>query len=169
VSGDEVRTAVMDTSVLINFAIVDRIGLLGALERLRFVVPGEVLREVKRPEQRKRVSVALRAGALHEVSLDQTSELARFARFRKQMKLGEAACLALAVSRNWLFVCDEGRIVRSEATKLLGPSGLLNTPGLFLLAIRAGCWTVDEADRAKAVLEENRYRMQFGSFRELLR
>lgn len=164
----ETRTAVMDTSVLINFAIVDRIGLLGSLESLRFVVPREVLAEVRRPEQRKRVRAALRDGALHEVALDQPSELALFAGFRDKMGLGEAACLAIAVSRDWLFACDEGRIVRSEATKLLGPDGLLNTPGLFLLAIRRGCWTVDDADRAKAILEENRYRMRFGSFRELL-
>ena len=62
-SGGEVRTAVMDTSVLINLAILDCMGLLGAFERLRFVVPGEVLGEVRRPEQRKRVRAALRAGA----------------------------------------------------------------------------------------------------------
>lgn len=167
-SGEEIRTAIMDTSVLINFAILDRIGLLGALERLRIAVPGEVLFEVKRPEQKKRVRAALKAGSLHEVALDQPPELAQFARFRKKMGLGEAACLALAASRGWLFTCDEGGVVRSEAKKLLGSDRLLNTPGLFLLAIRTGCWTVDEADKAKAVLEENRYRMQFGSFRELL-
>lgn len=109
----------MDTSVLINFAIVDRIGLLGSLESLRFVMPREVLAEVRRPEQRKRVRAALRAGALQEVVLDQPSELVRFAGFRDKMGLGEAACLAIAVSRDWLFACDEGRIVRSEATKLL--------------------------------------------------
>lgn len=164
----EIRTAVMDTSVLINFAIVDRIGLLGCLESLRFVVPREVLSEVRQPEQRKRVRAALKGGALHEVALDQPAELVRFAGLRNRMGLGEAACLALAVSRGWLFACDEGRIVRSEATKLLGPDGLLNTPGLCLLAIRRGFWTVDEADRAKAILEQNRYRMRFGSFRELL-
>jgi len=56
----------MDTSVLINFAILDRIGLLGALERLRVVVPGEVLFEVKRPEQKKRVRAALKAGKKDE-------------------------------------------------------------------------------------------------------
>lgn len=162
------RTAVMDTSVLINFAVLDRIGLLGTLEGLQFVVPGEVLGELKRPDQRKRVHTALTAGTLREVVLDQPQELALLARFRRQMQLGESACLALAVSRGWLFACDERRVVRSEATRLLGPEGLLNTPGLFLLAIRRGCWTVDEADQAKAALEANRYRMRFSSFRELL-
>ncbi|MES1240131.1 MAG: hypothetical protein ABUT39_00790 [Acidobacteriota bacterium] len=158
----------MDASVLINLAIVDRIGLLATLEGLQFVVPGEALFEVKSPEQRTRVCAGLTAGDLREVVLDQPQELSLFARFRQRMDIGESACLALAVSRSWLFACDERGFVRSEATKLLGAEGLLNTPGLFLLALRKGCWTVDEADQAKAILEENRYRMRFKSFRELL-
>jgi predicted nucleic acid-binding protein len=168
VSGGELRTVVVDTSVLINLAILDQIVLLGALEGLRFVVPDEVLAEVKKPEQKRRVRGALQAGTLLKVALDQPAMLDRFARLRKQMKLGEAACLALAAERGWLFACDEGRIVRSEAKRLLGPDRLLNTPGLFLLAIRTGYWTVDEADEAKTELEKNRYQMQFSSFRELL-
>lgn len=63
-SGDEVRTVVVDTSVMINLAILDRIGLLGILERFRFVVPGEVVAEVRRAEQRKRVRTALETGLL---------------------------------------------------------------------------------------------------------
>ena len=162
------RIVVMDTSVLINLAIVERIGLLATLEGLRFVVPGEVLFEVKKPEQRDRVCAGIKTGALHEVVLDQPQELSLFARFRQRMGIGESACLALAASRSWIFACDEEGIVRNEATKILGTEGLLNTPGLFLLAIQRGCWTVDEADQAKAALEENRYRMRFKSFRELL-
>lgn len=167
-SGDERLTAVMDTSVLINLAILDRIGLLGSVRRLRFVVPAEVLVEVQRAEQKKRVRAALEARILFKVALDEPSLLDRFASLRKQMKLGEAACLALAAEKGWLFVCDEKGRVRSEARRLLGPDRLLNTAGLFLLAIRTGYWTVDEADEAKAALESNRYRMEIGSFRELL-
>ncbi len=94
--------------------------------------------------------------------------LDRFAGFRRQMKAGEAACLAFAVENGCLFACDEGRIVRSEARRLLGLNRILNTPGVFVLGIRAGYWTVDEADEAKSVLEKNRFRMKFSSFRELL-
>ena len=159
----------MDTSVLINLAILDRIGLLGALTQLRFVIPGEVLAEVTKPQQRRRVAKALEAGLLEEVALDEPEPLARFAALRKQMKLGEAACLALAVAKGWLFACDEGRVVRRKATRLLGKNRLLNTPGLFLLGIRTGFWTVDQADEAKAVLEAHRYRLKFGSFWELIR
>jgi predicted nucleic acid-binding protein len=169
VSGDRRHTVVVDTSVLINLAIVDRIGLLGALKRLQFVIPGEVLAEVKRPQQQRRVAKALEAGLLEEVALNEPEPLASFAAFRKQMKIGEAACLALAVAKGWLFACDEGRVVRREATRLLGKNRLLNTPGLFLLGIRTGYWTVNQADEAKAVLEAHRYRLKFGSFRELLR
>ena len=112
---------------------------------------------------------ALEAGLLDEVALDEPEPLARFASFRMQMKIGEAACLALAATKGWFFACDEGRVVRREAVRLLGKNRLLNTPGLFLLGIRTGYWTVDQADEAKAVLEAHRYRMKFGSFRELLR
>lgn len=167
-SGGQPQTVVVDTSVLINLAILDRIGLLGALELLRFVVPPDVLTEVKRPEQKKRVRAALQTGILREVALDQPLELAQLVTFRKQMKMGEAACLTLATSRGWLFACDEKRSVRSEAKRLLGADRLLNTPGLFLLAIQTGYWTVDEAEEARAVLDKNRYRMEVGPFRELL-
>ena len=167
-SGSEPETVVVDTSVLINLTILHRLELFGALDRLRFVIPAEVLAEVKKPDQKSLVRTALEVGVLQVASLDQPSELAQLFMFRKQMKLGEAACLALAASRGWLFACDEKRSVRSEAKRLLGSDRLLNTPGLFLLAIRSGYWTVDEAEEARAVLEENRYRMDIGPFRELL-
>jgi predicted nucleic acid-binding protein len=154
--------------VLINLAILDRLDLFGALDRMRFVIPAEVLAEVKKPDQKSRLRTALEVGYLQEVSLDQPSELSQLLTFRKQMKMGEASCLTLAVSRGWLFACDEKRIVRSEAKRLLGPDRILNTPGLFLLAIRTGYWTAEEAEEARAVLEENRYRMEIGPFRELL-
>lgn len=167
-SESEPETAVVDTSVLINLAILNRLNLFGALDRLRFVIPAEVSAEVKKPDQKSRVGAALEAGYLQEVSLDQPSELSQLFTFRRQMKMGEAACLTLAVSRGWIFVCDEKRIVRSEAKRLLGPDRILNTPGLFLLAIRTGYWTAEEAEEERTVLEENHYRMEIGSFRELL-
>lgn len=78
------RIVVMDTSVLINLAIVERIGLLATLEGLRFVIPGEVLFEVKKPEERDRVCAGIKIGALQEVVLDQPQELSLFARFRQR-------------------------------------------------------------------------------------
>ena len=45
---------------------------------------------------------------------------------------------------------------------------ILNTPGILLLAIRAGLLSVDEADGLKARLETHRYRMKFDAFRDVL-
>ena len=45
---------------------------------------------------------------------------------------------------------------------------MLNTSVILALAIRAGILTVDDADHAKAVLEEHRFIMSFASFRDIL-
>jgi predicted nucleic acid-binding protein len=84
------------------------------------------------------------------------------------MGQGEAACLALAESRGWLIASDERRRFRREVFARLGEGRLVTTAGLFVLAIRAGILTVEEADQMKAVLEQRRFRMTFASFRDVL-
>jgi predicted nucleic acid-binding protein len=81
---------------------------------------------------------------------------------------GEAACLALAESRGWLVASDEKRRFRREVLALLGSGRLVTTPGLFVLAIRAGGISVQEADEVKAVLERHRFRMGFRSLCEVI-
>jgi hypothetical protein len=76
--------------------------------------------------------------------------------------------LALAARSSALVASDEKRQFLREAQRRLGPGRILNTPGLFLLAIRRGALTVEEADAAKAVLERHRFQMTFKSFRELV-
>jgi hypothetical protein len=56
----------------------------------------------------------------------------------------------------------------SRSAIRLGSGRILNTPGLYLLCIRSGLITVEEADAAKATLEQRRFRMVFASFRDLL-
>jgi predicted nucleic acid-binding protein len=82
--------------------------------------------------------------------------------------MGEAACLALAVHRGALVASDEKRAFKREAETRLGPGRILNTPGLFLIGIRRGLLTVEEADDLKRALESKRFRMKFDSFRELI-
>jgi predicted nucleic acid-binding protein len=160
------RLVLTDANVLINFAQVDRLDLLGALPDLDFRAPGEVLAEVIR--ERARVEDALRRGDLRELLLEETRELALFVDLRQIMGMGEAACLAMAVHRGALIASDEKRVFKRETEARLGPGRLLNTPGLLLLAIRRGLLTVDEADDLKRDLEARRFRMTFGSFRELI-
>jgi predicted nucleic acid-binding protein len=84
------------------------------------------------------------------------------------MGMGEAACLALAVSQRAWIASDEKRVFRREAEARLGPGSILNTPGLLLLGIRRGFLTVEEADELKTVLAAKRFRMKLESFRELV-
>lgn len=168
----EAKTIVLaDTSVLLNLAIVDRLDLLGALRDHRFRVPGEVVAEVRRPELRRRLKQALQEGHLTEIQLTGVALIDHYRRLHRGLALGpgESACLALAHQRRWIVASDERGLFRREARRLLGEGRLLNTPGLFLLAIRHDYWTASEADEAKDVLERNRFRMPIRSFDELMR
>jgi predicted nucleic acid-binding protein len=84
------------------------------------------------------------------------------------MGRGEAACLAMAEARGWLVASDEKRRFRREVIARLGEGRLVTTAGLFVMAIRAGTLSVEEADQAKEVLQRYRFRMTFRSFRDLL-
>ena len=162
------QTVLVDTCVLLNLAFARRLEILGALTGIEFRVPEEALAEVLGARERRAVQEVLGAGFLHLTKLVEPEDLAVFADLRQLMGAGEAACLALAIRDQTLVASDEKRRFLREAEKRLGPGRILNTPGLFLLAIRQGGMTVDEADEAKAVLERHRFRMSFASFRELV-
>ncbi len=63
---------------------------------------------------------------------------------------------------------DEKRRFRREAVGRIGADRILGTADLYIRAIRAGLIAVDEADADKAMLEDRRFKMPFGSFRELV-
>jgi hypothetical protein len=95
-------------------------------------------------------------------------ELAAYAELRRMMGREEAACLAMAEARGWLVASDEKRRFRREVIARLGEGRLVTTAGIFVMAIRAGTLSVEEADQAKEVLQRYRFRMTFRSFRDLL-
>lgn len=66
-----------------------------------------------------------------------------------------------------VLATDDGRMQR-EIRDRLGSNHLVSTPGILLAAIRTGRITVHDADRCKALLAENRFRMSFTSFRDRL-
>ena len=84
------------------------------------------------------------------------------------MGIGEAACLSLAQCRGWLIASDEKRKFYREAIARLGTGRLLNTAGILLHAIKLGVITIEEADHAKSLLELRKFKMNFGSFRDIL-
>ena len=159
---------VTDANILINLIHVERLELLGVLSAYRFVVPDHVAVEITIPEQQQQLQGALDRHDLAQESLTTPEELALYAELHRVMGQGEAACLALAESRGWLIASDERRRFRREVFARLGEGRLVTTAGLFVLAIRAGILTVEEADQMKAVLEQRRFRMTFASFRDVL-
>lgn len=162
------RKVVVDTSVLINFLVLDRLDLLGALGGLAFLLPGEVVAEVQRAEQRVALQFGVKAGWLATTELQEPEELRRFTEYRTTLDSGESACLAIAQTRRWLIACDEKGAFRRKATAALGIQRILTTPGLLLRALKQGLISVEEADLGKALLERRKFRMAFGSFRDLL-
>ncbi len=164
----KVQVVATDANILINLIHIGRLSILGSLAQFEFVVPDEVVAEILNEEQSAALRAAIDASHLARVGFQDTEELSAFAALASFLGKGESACLALAQQRGWWVASDEGGAFRREAQQRLGPGRLVNTPGLLLSAIRAGVLTVEEADQAKAVLEQHRFRVTFKSFRDLL-
>lgn len=164
------RTPVVatDANIVINFIHVGMLGALPAMVDMDFVVADEVYEEITRPDQRQVLDAALTAGAWTRESLTEPAALEVFAELAVKMGRGEAASLALAVTRGCFVASDERKVFLREARQRLGAGRIINTPGLLVLAIRRGTLTVVDADRAKKVLEAGNFRMKFGSFADLL-
>ena len=129
----------------------------------------EVIIEITDVAQSELVQGAISSGSLGEVQLDSIPELQVYAQLVRTLGSGEAACLALAESRGWLIASDEKRKFYREAMVRLGQDRIINTAGILLKAIRLNVLNVDEADEAKALLEQRRFTMKFASFRDLLK
>jgi predicted nucleic acid-binding protein len=162
------RVVVTDTAVLINLIHVARLDLLGSLVAYEFVVPPEVEAELVVPDQVAALDQAIDAGHLTRLSFSGTSELELFVEFARVLGNGESACLAMAEVRGWYVASDERRRFRRLAEERIGRDRILNTPGLYLAAIRGGLLTVDQADHDKRMLEARRFKMRFASFRDVL-
>jgi predicted nucleic acid-binding protein len=157
-----------DACVLINLARVSRLDLLGQIQDMVFHAPQEVLNEVTGPGQITKVNEAIESGVLHRLTIVAVEELESMVEYVEQFGKGESACLAVAIHRHWVVATDETkdrRLSREIASKGIK---LINTPGILLKAIRRGSLSVQAADLIKAELEENRFKMSFKSFRELV-
>lgn len=162
------RILVVDSNIIINFLHVGRLALLAALPRYECVVPEDVVAEITNPAQRRQLDVAIADGLLRVETITDFEDLVEYAELRRTLGRGEAACLVLARSHGWLLASDEkGRFQREVSTRV-GSERTVNTAGLFVAAIRAGLISIEDADDAKAILEQNRFRLPFGSFGDIL-
>jgi len=166
-TGTPRRVVVTDANILINFLSMSRLDLLGKLPGYEFVVPEHVDAEILRKGQRLALDKAFRDGTLRREVITDLAAIGMFADLSQMMGQGEASCIALAGQMGWLVACDEKGVVRRKIDEVLGSGRLVTTPGIMVLAIRAGLLDVEEADRLKGILAKHRFRMKFASFREV--
>jgi len=162
------RIVVTDANVLINLIHVDALAVVAGIPHYEFVVIDAVVEEITDEQQAAVLQTAFAQNHLRRESLTDLDALALFAALVQVMGRGEAASLALAAGKTWYLACDEKRVFRRKAIEILGEDRLLTTPGIIVLCIRQGLITIDEADRLKAILETKRFKMTFGSFREVV-
>ncbi len=162
------RTIVVDANVLINLLHVGRLALLAVLPGYECVVPEDVVAEITDPSQREQLDRAVAGGQLRVETITDSDDLVKYAELRRTLGRGEAACLVLAARHGWLVASDEKGRFQREASARLGDGRTVNTAGLFVAAIRAGSISVKDADQAKSILEQHRFRLPFKSFGDVL-
>lgn len=120
---------VLDTSVLLNFGVIGRFGLL-----LEFVGGAGAVtawvyeEEVQHPRTRQALKRAVDNGLIQVVALDTLAELELFGKLLKDRDIseGEAETIVAAASRGWVAVIDD-RVARRKAAPLLPPDRLADT------------------------------------------
>lgn len=160
------RIVVTDANVLINLMHVSRLGLLAKIPNHEFVVPEHVREEITMPEQRAALDAAVSDGSLKVEVTHDLGTITMFTELVAHLGRGEAACIAIAAKEGWYLASDEKKRFLREAEARLGVGYVITTVDVFVLAIRAGLLTVEEADADKLTLEGRRFRVPFASYRE---
>jgi predicted nucleic acid-binding protein len=169
VSSPLLRIVVTDANVLINLMHVSRLGLLARLPNHEFVVPEHVREEITIPGQRMTLDAAITAGWLKLEVIDDLEALTLFTELTDYLGRGEAACVAIAAKKGWRIASDEKKRFLREVTARVGVGHVLTTVDVFVLAIQAGLLSIEEADADKVTLESKRFKVSFGSYRELVK
>ena len=160
------KPIVIDTSVLLNFVNIGRIGLLACLGTT-VVLLDQVMAEVIRPDQIAQVEEAIAKETLVLRSVSDPDELSLFIHLVSAGRLGtgECAVLATAVTRDWIAGLQDKR-ARREGKRLRGDLTLWQTEDIVLDLICLGYLTIEEADGFLIEWKEKyRFRSHFSTFR----
>jgi predicted nucleic acid-binding protein len=165
----ETTIVITDASVLINFLVLDRVGLLSRLTSVHFVVTEHVRAEITEhfPEQLQRLNVAFETGVIEEISVTDIVEVALFADLTsKGLGVGECSAIAVAVNRKLTIAIDDKRALKKVA-RLGYNLEVLGTEQLVVQLIAESMLTTVEADQMKDDWEQNyRFKLSIVSFSE---
>jgi predicted nucleic acid-binding protein len=164
------QDVVLDTSVLINFARVGRLDLLGAHPSYSFVVTDHVRGEVSEhySDQFEAVDTAIAAGVLRELTVDRPEELSDFGKLTAPRDLGIGECSAISAAKNRsLPLAIDDKQARKKAKRFHSKIVLLGTEDVIVSLIEASVLSVKEADAIKLEWEsKHRFRLTSDSFGE---
>ena len=163
------RIVVTDANVLINMMHVSRLGRRAKIPNHEFVVPEHVREEITIAEQRATLDAAVNDGWLKIEVIDDLGAITAFTELVAHLGRGEAACIAIAAKEGWYIASDERKRFLREAEARVGVGRVITTVDVFVLAIRAGLLTVEDADSDKLTLESKRFKVSFTSYRELVK
>lgn len=170
-SGRVAETLVLDTSVLLNFLVVNRIALLSAVAN-RLIVTDHVRAEITEdyPQQVLRYEHAIGQRLLKVVSVSDPAELEAFASLLRHRVLGVGECSAIAYAgiRGHAVALDD-KVGRSRARTAFPQLPIVGTKDIVIAAIVGGAITLEEADALKVDWEQNhRFRFRFATFSDVL-
>ena len=154
--------ALLDTTLLSNFAQVRRPDLLRAALGLEAATTPAVLGELRAGESLELVPAC--DWSWLQV-LEPTDDERRTAfELARQLDPGEAECLAVALSRNCRFLSDDFAARRTAELKGLTVSGTL---GVLVRLVEAGQLSLAEADESLAQMIDQGYRSPVRSLESL--
>jgi len=161
---------VADTSVLINFLVIDRMDLIAGYAR-HVLVTDHVGAEITStyPDQQQRYEDALAAGTVERLRVDGEAELALFGRLATPGRLGPGECSAIAVAvlRRHALAIDDRRATR-EAKALDPVLEVLGTQSVIVEMIRQGLIVVADADVLLAEWAgKHRFKLKIASFADV--
>lgn len=162
---------ITDTSVLINFLVLDQAALLARSPHHRFVVTEHVRAEITDhyQDQLQLLEAAFAADILEEVRVTDLPEVQFFAQLTATgLGIGECSAIAVAAHRQHALAIDDKRAVKK--LKAVGLQlAIHSTETIVVLLIQQAVLTVQEADAMKQEWEQHhRFRLPFGSFAERL-
>lgn len=158
---------IADANILINFIRINAFFLLENLPDRQFGITTGVYEEILPGRGRERVDEAIQKGSIRVYRVEGTGALNLFSRYIETLGIGEASSLALVKEQGWTLATDD-RQCRSLAAKEIGRDRISGTVDLIVYSIESGLLAVSEADQLLVLLEQENFKVEFKSFRDVL-
>ena len=146
-------TLITNTTVLSNFALVQRPELIRIGRPEDVVTVAQVMEEIRRGVD-KQILPPCDWDWLPVYMLDTPEEVRLFEQIHRRLGQGEAACLVLAMSRGFKFLSDDTDARRWGNRAGIPVSG---TIGILVQLVQSGTLTLDEGNALLTEMRQKGY------------